>query len=131
MVIASLRSRSSCSSVGGRASTRLSFWQWQKNIRRHTEACAQPLNHCHAQVLLAAKNFADPARRAEDWNHVRARKPMLIHEITDDFGRTWWPPRPLAFLICSDQARLRCKAGDVGRIIGSHQLVHQGPRPRK
>src|SRR5262249_61553717 len=94
-------------------------------------ARAQPLDHRHAQSLLAAKNLADAARRAQDWDHVRARKPVLIHKVTNYIGGAWWPMWPVAPLIGSDQARLRRETRDVGGLVGSHQLIDQSTRACK
>src|SRR5262245_29870902 len=109
----------------------LRFGCGQEHIGWHTEARAQPLDHRHAQSLLAAKNLADAARRTQDWDHVRARKPVLIHKVTNYIGGACWPARPLALLIGSDQARLRRETRDVGGLAGSHQLIDQSTRARK
>src|SRR5882724_1476553 len=98
------------------ADRRLLGW-WNEQIGRHTEAGTQPLNHRHAQPLLAPQDFTDPARRAEDRHHVSAREAVLVHEVADQFRDVRWPAGPFAFLIGSNQPRLRLQPHAVGRII--------------
>lgn len=47
-------------------------WRRDEKIGRHAKASPQPLHHGHAQPLLATKNLANPAWRAEDRHHVGA-----------------------------------------------------------
>jgi hypothetical protein len=71
-------------------------------------------NRCvplHAQLPLTPQDLADAARCSEKWDHVRPRKPVLIHEVPDQFRRARRSPAPLSLLVASDQARLRCSSG--------------------
>src|SRR5262249_15593794 len=49
--------------------------------------------------------------------HVGSRKPVLIHEVTDDVGCTRRPAGPFAFLIVSDEPRLCFQPPLGSRII--------------
>src|SRR3984893_17729191 len=120
-----------CSGRGplGRPSRLL--WRWNEQVGGHTEACTQSLHHRHAQFLLAPKDLADPAWRSEDWDHVRPREAVLIHEVPDQFRGARWSARPLALLIGSDQTRLCLQPSHVGGIVRAPQPINEGARARE
>ena len=105
----------------------------QQQVGWNIEACAQPLHHRHAQLLLAGKHFADAAWRAQDRHHVDAREGprLLFHEMTDQLRRARRPARPYAFHIGGDQTRLRRKPGDVGRVVQIPEPVDEGTGARQ
>jgi hypothetical protein len=65
----------------------------QQQVGRDAEAGAQSLHHRHTQPFLAAKNFTDAARGAEDRHHFGSREAMLVHQVTDQIRKARWPVR--------------------------------------
>src|SRR6516225_528071 len=102
-----------------------------EKVSRHQEACAQPLNHGHAQLLLAPQDFADAAWCSEEWDHVCSGESVLIHEVPDQLCRARRASRPLALFVGGDQTRLCLKPSDISRIRRIPQPINEGSGPRK
>ena len=92
--------RRSFNRVTGR---RVLCWR-QQQIGRHAEARAQPLDHRHAQSLLAAQDFADAAWGSQDRGHVGAGEAVLVHQAPDQFRDARRPAKPFALLVGGNQA---------------------------
>ena len=98
----------------GRAAGRCFLRRRQQQVGRHAEAGAQSLHHRHAQPLLAAKNFTDAARGAQDRHHVGSREAMLVHQVTDQIRKARWPVRL--------KAAFHTKAQAIRSTIGNSAL---------
>src|ERR1700736_1402193 len=115
----------------GRAGGRRLLRRWQQQVGRHAEAGAQSLHHRHAQPLLAAKNFTDAARGAQDRHHVGSREAMLVHQVTDHIREARRPAGPFALLISRNQARLRLQPHNIGWIIRTPKPINERTSSRE